>query len=167
MKKLIVALAGPIVSGVLAVVFLYIDPIFITKQDAVYSNILILLFNLMPIYPLDGGRIFKNILHIKYGNKNSKKYINEISNVAMFLLTFVCSIAILYFKNIAYLLICVVLLIITIMENKKFKNDMKMYELVEEGIVNLNNIPVFLNKWYLNRNTKDKMLFALERTKYV
>ena len=53
------------------------------------------------------------------------------------------------------------------MENKKFKNDMKMYELVEEGIVNLNNIPVFLNKWYLNRNTKDKMLFALERTKYV
>ena len=64
----------------------------------------------------------------------------------MFLLTFVCSIAILYFKNIAYFLICVVLWIITIMENKKFKNDMKMYELVEEGIVNLNNIPVFLNK---------------------
>ena len=31
----------------------------------------------------------------------AKQYINEISNISMFLLTFLCSIAILYFRNIA------------------------------------------------------------------
>ena len=112
-------------SFILAIIFSYINCNLINKQDAVYSNILILLFNLLPIYPLDGGRILKYILHIKYGNKKSKQYINEISNISMFLLTFLCSIAILYFRNIAYFLICVVLWAITITENRKFKNDMK------------------------------------------
>ena len=142
---MIVALAGPIVSIILAILFSYINFNFINKQDAVYSNILILLFNLIPIYPLDGGRILKNILHIKYGNKNSKRYINEISNVSMFILTFLCSIAILYFRNIAYFLICIVLWAITITENRKFKNDMKMYEIVQKQ-EEIEDIPVLVNK---------------------
>ena len=163
---MIVALAGPIVSIILAILFSYINFNFINKQDAVYSNILILLFNLIPIYPLDGGRILKNILHIKYGNKNSKRYINEISNVSMFILTFLCSIAILYFRNIAYFLICIVLWAITITENRKFKNDMKMYEIVQKQ-EEIEDIPVLVNKWCLNRNTKDKMLFGIGKDNYV
>ena len=124
-------------SLVLAIIFSYINCNLINKQDAVYSNILILLFNLLPIYPLDGGRILKYILHIKY--------INEISNISMFLLTFLCSIAILYFRNIAYFLICVVLWAITITENRKFKNDMKMYEIVQNQ-EKMEEILVLMNK---------------------
>ena len=71
---MIVALSGPMLSLILAIIFSYINCNLINKQDAVYSNILILLFNLLPIYPLDGGRILKYILHIKYGNKKSKQY---------------------------------------------------------------------------------------------
>ena len=128
-----------------AIIFTYIDPIFITKQDAVYSNILILLFNLMPIYPLDGGRIIKSILHIRLGNQEAKKYINEISNISMFFFTFLCSIAILYFRNIAYFLICVVLWAITLTENRKLKNDMKMYEIVQKQ-EKMEEIPALMNK---------------------
>ena len=142
---MIVALAGPMVSLALAIIFSYINCNLINKQDAVYSNILILLFNLLPIYPLDGGRILKYILHIKYGNKKSKQYINEISNISMFGLTFLCSIAILYFRNIAYFLICVVLWAITVTENRKFKNDMKMYEIVQKQ-EKIEEIPVLMNK---------------------
>lgn len=130
---------------VLAIFFSYINISFINKQDAVYSNILILLFNLLPIYPLDGGRILKNILHIKYGNEKSKQYINEISNISMFGLTIICSVAILYFKNVAYFLICIVLWVITLTENKKFKNDIKMYELIRNKD-KTDNIPVCVNK---------------------
>ena len=89
--------------------------------------------------------ILKYILHIKYGNKKSKQYINEISNISMFLLTFLCSIAILYFRNIAYFLICVVLWAITITENRKFKNDMKMYEIVQNQ-EKMEEILVLMNK---------------------
>lgn len=130
-KKIIIALAGPIVSLVFAIIFIYVDPIYITKQDAVYSNILILLFNILPLYPLDGGRIIKGLLHIKFGNKTSKKIVNEISNITMYILSFIFSIAVFYFQNIAYFLICIVLWIITYDENRKFKNYMKACELID------------------------------------
>ena len=42
--------------------------------------------------------------------------------------------------------------------NRKFKNDMKMYEIVQNQ-EKMEEILVLMNKWYLNRNTKDKMLF--------
>lgn len=127
-KKILVALGGPIVSLILAIMFFYIEPPIVTKTDCIYSNILILFFNLMPIYPLDGGRIIKGILHIKYGNIASKKMINEISNISMILITFIYSIAVYYFKNIAYFLICIILWLITIQENKKFRLNMKIYK---------------------------------------
>ena len=129
-KKIIIALAGPIVSLALSIIFLYIDPIFITKQDAVYSNILILLFNLIPLYPLDGGRIIKSILHIKYGNKFSKKFVYIMSNIIMIILSFIFSIAVFYFQNIAYFLICILLWIITLEENKKYRNYIKLNDIL-------------------------------------
>ena len=129
-KKIIIALAGPIVSLALSIIFLYIDPIFITKQDAVYSNILILLFNLIPLYPLDGGRIIKSILHIKYGNKFSKKFVYIMSNIIMIILSFIFSIAVFYFQNIAYFLIYILLWIITLEENKKYRNYIKLNDIL-------------------------------------
>lgn len=133
LKKIIIALAGPVVSLVLAIIFTYIEPIHITKQDAVYSNILILLFNLIPLYPLDGGRILKGVLHIEFGNKKAKKIINQISNISIILLTIAASIAVYYFRNIAIFFICIFLWIITLQENKKFKNEMKMYKMIENN----------------------------------
>lgn len=131
-KKIIIALAGPIVSFILSIIFFNIDPIFITKQDAVYSNILILLFNLIPLYPLDGGRIIKGILHIKYGNKFSKKFVYIMSNMIMIILSFIFSIAVFYFQNIAYFLICILLWIITLEENKKYRNYMKLNDILND-----------------------------------
>ena len=116
---------------ILAIGYTYLEPTYITKQDAIYSNILILLFNLLPLYPLDGGRILKSILHIEFGNKQSKIIVNKISNIIMIIITVVCSIAIYYFKNIAIFLICVILWIMTIQENRYYKTKMRMYEIIE------------------------------------
>ncbi|MCR5146101.1 MAG: site-2 protease family protein, partial [Clostridia bacterium] len=62
-KKLIIASSGPLVNFILAFVFNVIefDVIGIEQDFLVYSNILIGIFNLIPIYPLDGGRVLKNI----------------------------------------------------------------------------------------------------------
>ncbi len=131
LKKAIVALSGPIVSIILTIIYIYIDPTFITKEEAIYSNILILIFNMLPIYPLDGGRILKGILYIEIGNIKSKKIVNYISNFTMIIFTISSSIAVYYFKNIAIFLICIFLWVITLQENKKFKNDMKIYDLID------------------------------------
>ena len=124
MQELLVALAGPIVSLILALSFQYIDDTnftIVTKQEIVYSNILILIFNLLPLYPLDGGRILKNILNIKLSRNNTENIINKVSSVTIILLTIVSSIAVYYFKNIAIFLVCIFLWNI-ILSNKLKKN---------------------------------------------
>lgn len=132
-KKIFVSLAGPLVSLTLAIIYLYFEPLYISKQDAIYSNILILLFNLMPIYPLDGGRILKGILHMEYGDKQAKFIINKVSNITMIILTIMSSIAVYYFKNIAIFLICIFLWIMTLRENKKFRTNTRMYEILDKN----------------------------------
>lgn len=131
LKKIFVALAGPMVSLVLAILYTYLEPVYITKQDAIYSNILILLFNLIPLYPLDGGRIIKGLLHIEFGNFNSQIITNKFSNITMIVLTIISSIAVYSLKNIAIFLICIFLWIVTLQENRIFNNKMKMYELFD------------------------------------
>ena len=73
--------------------------------------------------------------------------IKNQNNILMKYLIYLCfcSIAILYFRNIAYFLICVVLWAITITENRKFKNDMKMYEIVQNQ-EKMEEILVLMNK---------------------
>lgn len=121
-KKLIIALAGPLTNFIITIIFLMANINFfgIERELVIYSNILIGIFNLIPIYPLDGGRAIKNILHITVGLQNSYKYTNQISKITICLLTGVCSIAILYIKNIAILLILAYLWYLVIVENRKY-----------------------------------------------
>lgn len=118
-KEIFVTLAGPITSFALAALGNNIDLIYISTQEAVYSNILIFLFNMLPIYPLDGGRIIKGILHIILGEIKSEILINKISKITIIILTIISSIAIYYYKNIAIFLVCIFLWWLALKE----KND--------------------------------------------
>jgi len=50
-----------------------------------YANLLLILFNLLPIYPLDGGRIIRGILHIFLGKRKADKYTNVLSFITLIL----------------------------------------------------------------------------------
>ena len=126
MKKVIVALAGPCISFIIAIIYMKIEPYYFNKTDIIYSNILIALFNLMPIYPLDGGRIIKGILHIKFGDMKSQLITYKISYYIMILLTVMASIAVYYYKNIAIFLICIILWII-FLKSTNIKNYQDVY----------------------------------------
>lgn len=121
-KKLIIALAGPLTNFIITTIFLMANINFfgIERELVIYSNILIGIFNLIPIYPLDGGRAIKNILHITVGLQNSYEYTNQISKITVCILTGVCSIAILYIKNVAILLILGYLWYLAIVEDRKY-----------------------------------------------
>ena len=119
-KNIFVAAAGPLVTFAIILIFFNIE--INLKQEIIYSNILILIYNLMPIYPLDGGRIIKGILQIKIEEERAQKMIWNVTKTTMIIITFVCSIAVYYFKNIAIFLACIFLWIIILrIEEKRRK----------------------------------------------
>lgn len=118
-KEIFVAIAGPISSLIFSILFNYIELPGLEKQDAIYANLLILFFNLIPLYPLDGGRVIKGILHIKMGIIQTEEIIDKISNITMIVLTIISSITVYYYKNIAIFLVCIFLWTTVLQE----KND--------------------------------------------
>lgn len=128
-KKIIIALAGPLVN-IIIVIFGIVNKI---DVNIIYSNLLLAIFNFLPIYPLDGGRILKNIFKILYGNKRANTYINTISNVIVIALTMLSSILIIVYKNIAIFLIIIALWSLTIKENKRYFTYNKIYKTIDKN----------------------------------
>ena len=135
-KKILVALAGPVTNLLIIIVSLNLPVEFFAKLMIIYSNILITIFNLIPIYPLDGGRIVKSILSITFGKRKAEKYINNISFITLIFVTFVSSILIYIIENIAIFLIVIVLWIMYIVEDIKYKRKLEIYKLLEKSIEN-------------------------------
>lgn len=137
MKKILIALAGPITNLVIMLIVMFFDFGFtkVTQEIAIYANLLIVLFNLLPIYPLDGGRIIKGILYIAKGSIFSDYITNRIANIGAIMLTFAGSIAIYYFKNIAILLMLVYLWALIIKENKKYNLKTRVQSIIRDGNV--------------------------------
>lgn len=131
-KKIFIAIAGPLTNLIICIItnFLHISQEI--KQTTIYSNILIAIFNLIPLYPLDGGRILKGIIRLKCKEMETDKIVNNISNIIVILLTVISSIGILYFKNIAILFVLVYLWIMVINENKKYSIKVRMYNTIQK-----------------------------------
>jgi len=73
--EFLIAIAGPLVSLGLAVFFYAIqpavgaiEPLFGLAEYLAYINLALVLFNLIPGYPLDGGRVFRAIMWRITGN---------------------------------------------------------------------------------------------------
>jgi len=60
-QELFVALAGPAVNAVLVPIFLVLPDYQLFTMWG-YCNIMILVFNLVPALPMDGGRVFRSLL---------------------------------------------------------------------------------------------------------
>ncbi len=134
-KKIGIAILGPITNLIMIVItILWRKNIEIgLYQEIIYANLLIALFNLLPIHPLDGGRIVKACLHIIKGRKKSIQLTNYISNTTMILFTMISSVAIYYYKNIAILFMIGYLWSMVILENKRYRLQKRIYKIIENS----------------------------------
>lgn len=132
-KKILVALAGPITNFIIILIASNLKLNLIKGMLIIYTNFLIMIFNLLPIYPLDGGRILKGILHIIFGKRKAEKYINIISNITVIVITVISSILILYIHNIAIFLIDIYLLYLVLKENSIYKKREEIYKKLLEN----------------------------------
>lgn len=128
LKNIIIDLAGPAINLLLAII-----GIFIQSKIIIYVNAILFFINMLPIYPLDGGRILKNILLYKNTYKQTIKIIETISKYTLIILSIFASILILSFKNISIFILIIYLWGIYIKERHKNKLIKRAYQTIENN----------------------------------
>lgn len=132
-KKIIVAFAGPLTNLIIILIISHINIDIIKQLMIIYTNFLIFAFNLIPIYPLDGGRILKEFLHINFGIQKTEKMIFLISNIVLWVVSILIIILAIYTKNFAYVLVIGYLWLLAIKENLIYKRKQLIYKKILEN----------------------------------
>jgi len=98
-REIYVAMAGPAVSLFLCVPFLllmvgaiYLEnyPLMLVFLVCFLTNGMIFLFNLLPIFPMDGGRVLRAILSSKIGHERATWWAVRIGQIGGIILCGVC-----------------------------------------------------------------------------
>ena len=114
--------AGPASNLIVFLFFSLLRTNTIHYLKIMYINIAIFCFNMLPIIPLDGGRILNEIFIQFYGLEKSTKYVLFISKVFLCMITYLYGICIIKIKNI-YILFLIIYLWYLYLNNKSLIID--------------------------------------------
>ena len=98
----------------------------------IYTNLLLFVFNLLPIIPLDGGKIMIEILKIIYKENFKVQNILAVSKFFLFIFSFLYSIAIIKVKNIYIIFLILYLWYLYYIEEKKILLYEKTIKIIDK-----------------------------------
>lgn len=127
-NRILIDIAGPAINFIALII-----AIILKQEELSYINLVIILVNMLPIYPLDGGRLLKTILLYKKSYKETMRKIERISKNTLITITFISSILVLYFKNIAFFILILYLWYLILIEKKKNKLIRRVFKIIEKN----------------------------------
>ncbi|MBS4537169.1 hypothetical protein GOQ27_01770 [Clostridium sp. D2Q-11] len=156
-KEIMISLAGPMCNVVL-LFFSYLLVVVFPDSELINLfieiNILLFAINILPILPLDGGRVVRGILYMQGGFKFSIKY---TSIIGKFTLTLLFCIGLFFTKDI-FEVIVLVLLVFYLLKAAKVEREMAAFILTQSITRKKTNLEN-------NRMMKAHFLIALENAK--
>ena len=103
----VIALAGPLLNvciGLLFVAFWWIFPETYALTDvAAEANFAIAAVNLLPVFPLDGGRVLYSLLSVRVSQKTAKKICKAVGAVFALVLFALFIVSLFYVFNLSFL----------------------------------------------------------------
>ena len=130
-KKIVIYLVGPLFNLIVALIFFMLNINEDLKINIVYTNLVLGIFNMLPILPLDGGKILKEICNVFLGFKNSNVYVLLLSKIILIIISVSYSILIFKVKNIFIFVVIVYLWYLYYLEEKKLSTVIKVYKILE------------------------------------
>ncbi|HWK24315.1 MAG TPA: site-2 protease family protein [Ureibacillus sp.] len=106
-KQLIIALGGPIATLCVFAIIPFLDPLI--AEPLLKIQLVLIGFNIIPIWPLDGGRIIMSLIHIYYPRIRMVEFYLTISLILIVLAVIITFI--LLPKTLFLLVLCIFLLI--------------------------------------------------------
>lgn len=119
LNKILFYLSGPLINLILAFIFFYTKLDINLKEEIIHTNFAICFFNLLPILPLDGGKVLKEIFYILFKEK-SNDIVIAFSKIFLGVISLIYSILIIKVKNIYILILLIYLWYLFLVEEKKY-----------------------------------------------
>ena len=119
-SKIIFFFIGPLINILIGIMCYKYMKDSNEKTLIVYTNFALGIFNLLPILPLDGGKIMKEILKVLFGFEKSNKIIIFISKCFLVIASLIYSVLIIEIKNIMILFLLIYLWYLYSIEEKKY-----------------------------------------------
>ena len=122
--EIILYLSGPLINAIISVLALPSLKYGNLWKVLYWNNIMLFLFNLLPIIPMDGGIILKKVLIRRIGYKLSEKVLSIISVVLIFLLL-VCELILIVYNyfNFTLIFVCIFLFANIFTNKEKYHID--------------------------------------------
>lgn len=163
--EILIAVAGPMVNLISSVIIIslwWIFPsIFAFTYQFVFQSMMLGLFNLLPCYPLDGGRVLVGLLSQSQPRQKAIK-ITVIFNIIVSFILFVLFIISCFYNFNPSLCLCAVFMILGILDTK-YESKFQILSLYKKKTKNFSK-PFFLT---INSNVNiGQMLKHIEPSRY-